>query len=89
MQITMAAEALNTKLLQVLKLLTQGLAVTMLMAAGIAAVPGLAQAIFTGILGYIVIFIPLLLSLFLIVIYPFISKILRLKCKEIEKKKTN
>ena len=65
MQIAMAAEALNTKLLQVLKLLTQGLAVTMLMAAGIAAVPGLAQAIFTGILGYIVIFIPVILSLFL------------------------
>ncbi len=65
MQIAMAAEALNTKLLQVLKLLTQGLAVTMLMAAGIAAVPGLAQAIFTGILGYIVIFMPLILSLFL------------------------
>lgn len=62
---TLAAQVLNTKLLKVLKLLTQGLAVTMLMAAGIAAVPGLAQAIFTGILGWIVIFTPLALSLFL------------------------
>lgn len=65
MQATMAASALNTKLFQVIKLLTQGLAVTMLMASAIAAVPGLAQAIFTGILGWIVIFMPLLLSLFL------------------------
>lgn len=62
---TLAAQVLNTKLLKVLKLLTQGLAVTMLMAAAIAAVPGLAQAIFTGILGWIVIFTPLALSLFL------------------------
>lgn len=65
MQATLAAQALNTKLLQVLKLLTQGLAVTMLISAGIAAVPGLAQAIFSGILGYIVVLTPLALSLFL------------------------
>lgn len=65
MENTLAAQALNTKLFQVLKQLTQGLAVTMLIAAAISAVPSLAQTIFTGILGWIVILIPLALSLFL------------------------
>lgn len=57
--------ALNTRMALVLKQLAIGIAISMLLAAGVAAVPGLTTAIFSGIFGWIVVLSPLALSFFL------------------------
>lgn len=59
-----AAESLNTAVLGVLNRMTVGVVVTMIAAAVIAAL-GLAPVLFSGVLGYVIIFAPLAMSLFL------------------------
>ena len=59
-----AAESLNTAVAGVLGRMAAGVAGTMLVAALIAG-SGLAPVLFSGVLGYVLIFAPLVMSLFL------------------------
>lgn len=56
---------LNSRMAMVLKQLAIGIFISMMLAAGIASVPGLVSAMFGGIFGWIIVLSPLALSFYL------------------------